>query len=354
MSPKVLSADALLKRLDAALKAVTDISDFGDAILQPQKFDQFVRRMEDRTIVLPEARFIGMEAQQTDIDRTGFIGRILRSGSDGAGASRTLAEADYAQTTQATNRLTAQELQAITSIRDRALRRNIEREDFESTLIDLFGEAAGRDFEEYALLADTNIPFADDDVLSKTNGWIREAANKVYGNEDSTQSTGARDFDPAAADFPENMFQVMLDALPKRFLQNINEWRLYVPFRILDAYRDRLRSRGTDLGDLQQQEFPTSAIEWKGIPIVFTPIIERSAALPDTTDATLTRDRIEGEVALLGHPDNLAWGVFHEVTIEREREAKDRRTDFVLTFEGDASYEDENAAVAALVDKAHP
>ena len=46
----------------------------------------------------------------------------------------------------------------------------------------------------------------------------------------------------------------------------------------------------------------------------------------------------------------MVWGVFHEVTIEREREAKARRTDFVLSFEGDADYEDEAAAVAAFVD----
>ena len=80
---------------------------------------------------------------------------------------------------------------------------------------------------------------------------------------------------------------------------------------------------------------------YKGIPVVYCPMLERAS------EAT-------GRVAMLQHPDNMAWGVFHEVTIEREREAKARRTDFVLTIEADAHYEDENAAVVALIDQTQP
>ena len=36
--------------------------------------------------------------------------------------------------------------------------------------------------------------------------------------------------------------------------------------------------------------------------------------------------------------------------MESEREAKDRRTDFVLTVEADMHYEDQNAAVVANID----
>ena len=61
-----------------------------------------------------------------------------------------------------------------------------------------------------------------------------------------------------------------------------------------------------------------------------------------------------GKVALLSHPNNMAWGVFHEVTIEPDRVPKDRRTDFVMTLEGDAGYEDENGAVAAFIEQESP
>ncbi len=333
------TTNQLLADLDLAFKAVTDTSDFGDSILQTAKFDAFVRRMEDRAMVIVDARFIPMDSQKVDIDRTGFIGRILRSGADGAGASRTLSTGEFAQTTQTTNQLDAVELQAVTSIRDRALRRNIEKGNFENTLVDLFGEAAGRDFEEFALLAHTNWSHSDDDVLSKTDGWLALAANRVFG-----EGAGA-DFDPTANTFPENMFDAMFDALPKRFLQNVTEWRFYVNFATLNDYRDLLRARGTDLGDVQQVgNQPLNSVPYKGVPVVFTPLLERAA---NPTDG-----KVSGRMALLSHPDNMAWGVFHEVSIEREREAKAKRTDFVLTFEGDVHYEDENGAVAAFIDLA--
>lgn len=344
----------LLAGLERALKAVIEPSDLGTSILQPDKFDRFVRRMEDKTVVLPDARFIRMDAQQEDIDRIGFTSRILVSGHDTADVHQDVAEANFVVPTTNTNSLVAKELQAVASIRDKALRRNIERGSFEDTILDIFGEAAGRDLEEFGLLADTNIPFATDDVLNQTDGWLRLAANKLYGQETVTPSQ-PKGFDPLAADYPENMFQAALDALPKRFLQNINDWVFWVTFSVFDKYQDRLRARGTALGDTFQRGPQASAgltLPWKGFSITYAPLLERSAALPDQLDATLERDRIEGEVCLLGNPDNMAWGVFHEVTVEPEREAKSRRTDFVLTVEADAHYEDENAAVAVLIDKA--
>jgi len=46
----------------------------------------------------------------------------------------------------------------------------------------------------------------------------------------------------------------------------------------------------------------------------------------------------------------VSWGVFHQVTIERDRDIRNRRTDFVLTIEADAGYENPNAAAVAFLD----
>ena len=336
----------LLSELDSALKSITDISQMGDSILSPQKFAQFVRRMEDRTVILPDARFIEMESQQTDIDRTGFVGRILKSGSDGGGSSRTLSEGDFAEPTFNTNKLIANELQAVTSLRDRALRRNIERGDFESTLVDLFGEAAGRDIEEYGLLADSGRNHSDDDVLSKTDGWLKLAANRIYGG-----TGGSFSYDPTGdvdnSGNPENVFEALLEALPKRFIQDTSEWRIYVPWNMYNNYHNVLKKRQTSLGDNAQQD-GFNRLPWKGMWVVYAPMLER---VPSSQDSENTNHDVWGQVATLQNPDNMAWGVFHEVTVEDEREAKERRTDFVLTLEADAHYEDENASVVAFVDQ---
>ena len=341
----------MLAAINTVMKDVTDISDFGDAVLQPAKLNQFIRQMQHRTRLLPDARQITMDEQKSDIDRTGFTGRILRSGSNNDGTSRTLSSGSFAKPFTATNQLVAQELQAVTSIRDRALRRNIERGNYENTMIDLFGEAAGRDMEEFALLSDTNIPFAEDDVLSQTNGWVRKAANHVYGRSwDAGIDVG--DFDVEANNWPVNLFQVMIDSLPKVYFQDASEWLIGVDYDIFDAYRNWLMERETSLGDeaILNDILPP----YKGVEIRYVPLLGRAATVDLSDETEVTRDRVEGRTALLTNPDNMAWGIFHEVTVEPEREAKERRTDFVLTMEGDAHYEDENAVVAAHIDKANP
>lgn len=323
------SNDEILARLDGAFKSIT-VTSLGDSKLAPEKFNQFVRAMQARTVILPEARFIEMNSHVTEIDRVGFIDRVLTAGND-ANGQVVLEENKFSKPIFATNQLVAKEMQAITAIRDRALRRNIERGGFENTLVDLFGEAAGRDLEEWAIFADTSND--DDSLLRLTDGWIVKAKNKVYGRGADS------DFDPSDDDFPENVLKALLDALPKEFLVNRAEWRFYVPYEIEDGYRDLLKARGTALGDRAQTE--GGGLMYKGIPVVYCPMLERAS-------------QATGRVAMLQHPDNMAWGVFHEVTIEREREAKARRTDFVLTIEADCHYEDENGAVVALIDQEKP
>lgn len=327
----------LLAKLDTAFKAIT-VGDLNEGILTPEKFDQFVQAVQHRTVILQEARFMGMNAQQVDIDRVGFVGRILRAGLDDDKAThRDLTAGEHVKPVFSTNKLIAKELQAITGIKDQALRRNIERGNFEATLIDLFGEAAGRDLEEWYILANLSIDYATDAVLSLTDGWVKRAVNKVYGTGDS------KDFNPADSDnWPENMFEAMMAALPKQYLQNRAEWRFYVDWAVENAYRNLLKKRGTQLGD--QAQTTGVSIPYKGIPVTYVPMQERSADFP--TGA--------GKVAQLQHPDNMVWGLFHEVTIERDRIPKSRKTDFVLTLEGDCNYEDENAAVVALIDQEAP
>ena len=324
------SNDEILARLDGAFKSIT-VESLGDSVLAPEKFNQFIRAMQHRTTILPEARFIEMQSHVTEIDRVGFVGRVLTSGNkvvNDEQEQHVLAENEFVKPQFATNKLIAKEMQAVTGIRDRALRRNIERGGFENTLVDLFGEAAGRDLEEWAIFANTSN--TTDPLLGLTDGWIKKAKNKVYG------AGTDKDFDPSADDFPENVLKALLDALPKEFLVNRAEWRFYVPYEIEDGYRDLLKKRGTALGDRAQTE--GGGLMYKGIPVVYCPMLERAS-------------QATGRVAMLQHPDNMAWGVFHEVTIEREREAKARRTDFVLTIEADCHYEDENGAVVALIDQ---
>lgn len=340
------SNDELLQKLDSALKNV-GVDTLGAGILVPEKFDRFVRSMQIRTKILPEARFIRMESQITDIDRVGFVGRVitqavtpnpLANGLNGAADVPVGQEASVAPVF-GTQVLRAVELRALTGISDRALRRNIERGDFENTLVDLFGEAAGRDFEEFAILSDPNN--VADPLLALMNGWATGATNRVYGVQGANQ---AAEFDP---DDPEAIFEALLDALPKQYLQNRAEWRFYVPYEVENDYRDVLRARGTALGDAAQ--IGAEGLKYKGIPIVEVPMFERATVAAGGANFAGG----VGRICMLQHPDNMVWGVFHQVSIERDRDIRNRRTDFVLTIEADAGYENPNAAAVAFMDIAN-
>ncbi len=339
----MLSQEELLRLLDKAMAlkgGIIEISDLGEAVLQPQKFTKFVRQMQEDTVILPEARYITMDSQIVDIDRIAFLGRILKSGEKVVGETkshRNLDESEFTKPSIATNHLTAKEYQAIVSLRDKMLRRNIEKEGFENTLIDMLGEAVGRDSEELYVFGNTDMTYGEDDVLSKLNGWVKLAANAVYG-------AGAnKDFDPTADTFPENMFDAIIDATPKQYLKNRAGFRFWVDFDTEDKYRNILKKRNTGLGDSIQTGF--IEIAYKGIPVRRVPMIERAKTIAAGGP---------GNICLLGYPNNLVWGVFAQIAIEREREAKLRRTDFVLSLEVSCEYEDENAATVAYIEKENP
>lgn len=330
-----LTQDQLLNRLDEAFKAAVDISDAGDAILNPVQFDRFVRTVEEENTLLSQARFIKMDEAKVNIDRISMSDRVLYSGQDNSSVLREVSDSEMRKPTLAMNQLVAQEFQTTTGVQDRMLRRIIEKENFTNTLIELISKAAGRDLEELAIFGDTNITYATDDVLHQTDGWVKLCGNKIA--EDTVGYT----FDIDGDDAPVDMFDAMIAKLPKKYLQNPQDYKFFVNWDVADAYRDYLASRNTVLGDnvLTQGILPP----YKGIGVQYLPRLARSS---------VTTDNRVGQVAMLQNPNNMVWGVFHEVTIEPDRIPKKRRTDYVLSVEADAHYEDENAGVVAFMELA--
>jgi hypothetical protein len=311
-----METNQILEQLDSAMKAIS-VTDLSESILAPAQFDRFVRAMQRQTNVISEARFVPMDAQQVNIDRVGFGGYVLTKGITAAGVTR--GTETEVKPTFSTNKLQAAELRGKMGLSDRALRRNIEKGNLAGTLVDLFGEAVGRDLETIGLLGDTDL---GDTLLGVTNGWLEKATHKLTNVADD------------AANWPENLFEAALIELPKQYFLNPADWRFYVPWAVENAYRNILRARGTALGDATQTGSPR--LTYKGIPVVPTAMLERS--------------EVYSTAALLSNPDNMVWGVFHEVTIEPDRKAADRATDFYVTVEADVHYEDQNAAVAVFIE----
>lgn len=381
---KPLIPQDILARLDAAFKSITT-GDLGSTKLTPEKAERFVRAVEKATPMLREARMLEMKSDTRDIDKTGFGGRIMQA------AVEDTAPVGSSKPNFSTNKLVAVEAIAVVGISDSALEDNIEGEDFENTLIDMMGERAGVDMEELYIKGDTT---SGDTYLALTDGWNKLSGNAVTGTVTDTaggmnttlaQAAGAGtailnvtsaangavgdwirvgagwtqeyreiaavnanaltltepltnnhqageaaveidaepDFNPYS---PEAMFQAMLNVVPQKYLRERGEWRFWVAPEIEDAYRDQLRARGTALGDAAQTQ--AQPVAYKGIPVV--PVGNMPAGS-----------------GLLGHPDNLVYGIKRDVRIERDRQPKARRTDFVLTVRTDAHFEDTDAVVHA-------
>lgn len=291
----------MLNKINGALKSIMT-SDLGSSRLARSKQQQFVRTVSEATSILDEARRIDMSSHTHDIDRVGFASRILRRAEEGE-KGNTDSKPDFA-----TNTLESVEVMAIAGITDSTLEDNIEQEGFENTLLDLIADRTGIDLEELFLLGDKD---SDDSFLSLTDGWLKKTANEI----DSS------DFDTSD---PEDMFDAMIKAVPKKYLRNRSEWTLWVHWDIEDAYRNLLRERGTGLGDSAQ----TSAqqLSYKGFAV------QDSANMPEGT-------------AFLAPSSNLVYGIYRDIFIEPDRIPKARKTDFVTTLRVDAHYEDENASV---------
>lgn len=297
----------LLKRIDGALKAIT-VSDLGSSKLATQKQQQFVKTVSQATTMMDVARRIDMSSHTHDIDRVGFGNRILGKAVENT-APGTDSKPDFA-----TNTLESIEVIAVAGITDSTMEDNIEQDQFENTLLDLIADRAGVDLEELFINGDKAA--GADDFLKLTNGWLNLAANSV---------TGGTGLDFAAND-SEGMFDSMIGAVPKKYLRDRSQWTFWTHWDIEDDYRNELRSRGTGLGDSAQTT--ANGLAYKGFSV------RESSNMPEGS-------------ALLAPNNNLVYGLYRDVFIEPDRQAKKRSTDFVCTLRVDCNYEDENAAVAA-------
>ncbi len=401
----------LLERI--AGKAMTTTSTLGAAaLLQPEKADRYTRKLQNKAVVLPEARLLTMKAVERHIDRIFFPGQILHAPP---AEGQTYDPNNFEGVTADQQVLRAVKAMTVVPLTDEVIEENIEREAYRNTLLDLIAERVGLDVEEWGINGDTG---SANELFALNDGWLKLAGRRTTeddkgqveddfttGGSETTQTldlsgnvpqvrypvTGyfrvatvaqpgaggdllvARDngdgtivqlnasgitgtidynsgdvtlaglivstqyfhnftpkqFDKDDAAFPANMFDLMIEAVPDEYFTNESQWRLYVPRWVEKAYRDYLKARGTDLGD--RAVTGIGGIPYEGIPVVKVP------SMP------LTR-------SWLTHPNNTIYGVFRQITLEAEREAKAQRTDFVNSLRVDFQYEDPEATVVAEIE----
>lgn len=313
----------------AVFKGMKTDMESGKALLNPEQLGKFLREAQINNTILNQADFQLMKSFKKQLTRVGINGRVLQSGykADGKTTNPDLTPADVDFDY---NELDAKKLKAMCSIEDEEKEDNIEKEQFENTLLSMMGERVGEDLEFWALFADKTA--TSNKLLSTTDGWIKKAGVQLK-SKGADSAKGVFDLKNTI----EAMFDSMIKNMPIRFRQKRPLLKFFVPFEVEDAYRNLLKSRGTILGDETQTGF--NGLAYKGIPIEYCP----------TLDAEDGRILDNTATSILTNPKNMAWGIWKNLIVEPDRIPKEERTDYYYRIRGDVDYYFRNATVTAKI-----
>lgn len=286
MGKQAYSNDELLAK---AAVAVSDITS-GGGVLQPEQLQQFLRITQVSQAILREARVEVVSRGQKLLDRTGMTSRFLRPGVEDNREQWTDPATYFAREskpTLATIPLNCFKVSGTAAVSWETLQRNIEKEGFADTLVEIMAERAAFDLEDLGVNGDTSLN--DGTILDLEDGFLKRVpASHVI--------------DWGHAAFNKNAFVQAINSIPARFRRNISEFRFYVSHGVEMAYRDKLADRGTVGGDVWQTEDGT--LKAYGVPVVGV----------DSMPNELGTGSDEGKI-LLAHPKNLIWAVEDEIRI---------------------------------------
>lgn len=294
------------------------------ALLNPEQFNQFMRAAAINNTILNDASVRRMNSMSQVVSSTKIVGRVLQSGYKANGDTQD-------QLTKATigfgkAELNATKMKAKTSILDDDKEDNIEREQFESTLLTMMGEAVGTDLEAVCVFGDTDSQ--NNSALFKCfDGWIKTATTKIDSTDDFNIAT----------DGVTAMFDKMLYAMPTAYRQSNLKKDLvyYVPFEVHEAYRHYLMDRETGLGD--SSILNDSELQYKGIPVKYAPVL----------DAADGRTFYGAVPSILTVPEFLWYGVYRDLSVEPKRIPENEETEYYYRIRCDASLQWNDACVIA-------
>lgn len=310
------------------------------AILNEEQFAQFMRAATINQTILNDASFRAMNSPSQVVSSTKITGRVLQNGySSGrtTNANLTEADVDFGKV-----ELVAKKLKAKTSILDDDKDDNIEREQFEQTLLTMMGEAVGIDLEAVAVFGDTTYtsgsPAAADPLFSTMDGWLKNATAIKSQGVITAAGSGTADFN-LTNDGVIGMFDAMLYKLPAAYRQAnlMKDLVFYVPFEVQNAYREYLIDRETGLGD--SSLLNAEELRYKGIPVKYAPVL-------DATDGRTVYGQVP---SILTVPEFLWYGVFKQLSVEPNRVAKDENTEYFYRIRCAVANQWADAVIAAQI-----
>ena len=309
------------------------------ALLNEEQFNTFMRAATTEQSILQDASFRRMNSMSQVVSGTYVNGRVLQNGYDAYGATEdqlTPADIDFGKA-----ELISTKLKALTSILDDDKEDNIEKEQFETTLLSMMGEAVGRDLEALCV-------FGDDDyvdgsshkhpLFSTFDGWLKQgASNQVLSTGAATAASASADFD--LDNGIDAMFDAMLEKLPiaYRAAGYLNRMTFYVGWETYNAYQNLLASRVDTLGDANLTGRPN--LTYKNINVKYAPVL----------DATDGRTIFGNVPTILSIPEFMWYGVYKDLSVEPKRIVENEETQYYYRIRCAASLQWNNAFITGVM-----
>ena len=311
------------------------------ALLNDEQFNTFMRAATINQSILQDASFRRMNAMNQIVSSTFIDGRVLQNGykdSDFNTQDSLTAAIGFGKA-----ELNSTKLKALTSILDDDKEDNIEREQFEQTLLTMMGEAVGRDLEAVCVFGNdaytSGSPAVKDPLFSTFDGWLEQAKSYQVKSDLANDGSDDNDGDFDLDDGIDAMFDAMIGKLPVpyRAAGLMNRLAFYVPWEVYDAYQNLLASRVDALGDANLTGRP--ALTYKNIPVKYAPVL----------DAEDGRTVFGNVPSILTIPEFVWYGVYKDLSVEPNRIVAQEKTEYYYRIRCAASLQWADAFVTGVM-----
>jgi hypothetical protein len=314
------------------------------ALLNDEQFNTFMRAAITEQSILADASFRKMNTMNQVVSNTKIVGRVLQTGYKTVdGAQVTQNELTEATIGFGKAELNSTKLKAKTSILDDDKEDNIEREQFEQTLLTMMGEAVGLDIEALNVFGDSSYtsgsPAAPDKLFSTYDGWLTQTADSAINSQGVITAAGSGTADFDLDDTVEAMFDAMIGKMPTAYRAAglLNRMNFYVPWEVYDSYQNLLASRETGLGDTNVTGRPN--LTYKNIPVKYSPVL-------DAEDGRTVYGNVP---SILTIPEFLWYGVYKDLSVEPNRVVAQEKTEYFYRIRCAAGVQWKDAVIAANI-----
>ncbi len=270
--------------------------------LNPAQSDRFIDFVVDETVLKDNARVVRFRNETLEIDKIG-IGRraaVPKAEATDPGVRRSIS------TSKVT--LTPSEIMVPFEIGDTFREINIEGDNVEDHIIQMFAKQLANDLEELYVTGDTLGHAAlESDLVDggSSTGYVKDS---YLALQDGWQklANGANIVDAQGQNIGLGIFSQAIRQMPTKFRRNKNQLRWFISPDLWQLYLEKLSTRATSLGDSAAGGATHGPFGITAVPVPlwdFTPPVVQPVPLNGTTPVALLNTNITNVIVT---PNTLA------------------------------------------------